>query len=83
MENQPQTMVLKSRRKWFWIGIALSITAAPFPGLIYGIALFLEREYRKEATIIIVVSIAWAFVFFFVSKWLVTAGYLPRFQIIR
>ena len=52
-------MILKSKRKWFWVGMVLSIFVPPVVGLIFGISLFLEKPYRKEASIIIIWSIVW------------------------
>lgn len=47
-------------KKWFWIGIAVALTSVNVVvGLIYGIALAVEKEHRKEGGIIIAVSIVW------------------------
>ena len=43
-------------KKWFWIGIAVGFLNV-LAGMIYGIALALEKEHRKEGIIIIAWSI--------------------------
>ena len=60
MPKEP--MVLSSRRKWFWIGIAVAIFSG-ISGLIYGTALLREKIYKKEALLIIGWSIIWFLIF--------------------
>lgn len=79
MENETD---IKPKSKWFWLGIILGFVAAPLPGIIYGAVLFSEKEYRRDAIIIIV----WAIVYFTISAfligpWLREMGYLPSVQI--
>ena len=50
----------KLGKKWFWIGIVMGFN--PIFGLIYGIALLLEKAFRKEALIIIVWTLIWSLV---------------------
>ena len=47
----------KLGKKWFWIGMVCGFHIGF--GLIYGIALFLEKKFRKEALIIILWTIIW------------------------
>ncbi|MEK7590365.1 MAG: hypothetical protein AAB454_01495 [Patescibacteria group bacterium] len=47
----------KLYKKWFWIGIAVGFFNT-FAGLVYGIALMVEPEHRKEGFIIIL----WSFI---------------------
>lgn len=54
----------KLGKKWFWIGIIVAVLNG-FAGLIYGIALAVEKERRKEGLIIAVLSIIWTLVLFF------------------
>ncbi len=65
-------------KKWFCIGIAVGFFSV-FSGLIYGIALILEKEYRKEGALIIAFSIIWKiFIFSFIVKWFIAKfGFLP------
>lgn len=49
----------KLYKKWFWIGVVVGFLNA-LAGLIYGIALALEKEHRKEGIIIA----AWSFLSF-------------------
>lgn len=50
------TMCLKSRTKWFWIGLVISLIS-PLSGFIYGLALLSEKEYKRESIIIITLAI--------------------------
>ncbi len=43
-------------KKWFWIGILTAVVNFT-AGLLYGVALVVEEEHRKEGTIIIIWSI--------------------------
>jgi len=70
-------------KKWFWIGIVIAIINVT-AGLVYGIALALEKENRKSGIIIIAVAIMW-FIFagYFLGPWLVKSGVLPNYQMLR
>lgn len=57
-----KAMVLKSRTKWLWVGLVLAFFLPPVIGLIYGVSLFFERPYRKEAFIIIGWTIVWSLI---------------------
>ena len=57
-----EPMILSSRKKWFWIGIVLTIMDQT-AGVIYGIALLLEPPYKREGRIILIWN-----VFFFLLK---------------
>jgi len=46
----------KFPKKWFWIGAIISCLNL-FAGLIYGIALIVEKEHRREGIALIVLSI--------------------------
>lgn len=65
-------------KKWFWIGIVVAIMNGA-AGLIYGIALVVEPEHRKEGIVVIL----WAFIAFgltyMLAAWLQSQGYLPTF----
>lgn len=70
----------KLYKKWFWIGIVVGLLN-PVAGLIYGIALLAEPEHRQEGIIIVVWTIVWAFLSYYLGLWLVKQGYLPTFQL--
>jgi len=72
-------------KKWFWVGIAIAITSANvIAGLIYGIALALEKEYRREGLIIIIFTFAWfAVAAYWLGPWLIKAGVLPHYQLLK
>ena len=65
--------------KWFWIGIVMSFLNAA-AGLIYGIALAIEKDHRKEGLIIIGWAIVWTLiVFLLIGPLLVKSGYLLKY----
>ena len=57
----------KLGKKWFWLGIFFSILF-PLVGLIYGIVFLTEKNNRREA--IIIVSISLLFILFFAFSYL-------------
>jgi len=70
-------------KKWFWIGIVVAIFNI-ITGLVYGIALVLEKDKRKEGIIIIVITIVWfIFVNYFLAPWLINAGILPHMLLMK
>ena len=69
-------MVLKSKRKWFWIGMIIALFLPPIPGFIFGFAMFTEKPYRKEALIIIVWSAVWAVLTYLIAQYVVSHGLL-------
>lgn len=76
-QNNPDNN-FKLWTKWFWIGIVMSIFNI-VGGLVYGIALVLEKERRKEGTIIIIFTVAWIiFVVFLLDPQLKNWGVMPK-----
>ncbi len=47
----------KLGKKWFWIGVAIALFNV-LSGLVFGTALMLEKKYRREGLIIILVAVA-------------------------
>jgi hypothetical protein len=47
----------KLGRKWFWIGIAIALFNI-LSGFIFGIGLMMEKKYRREGLIIVLVAVA-------------------------
>ncbi len=73
----------KLGKKWFWIGMVVAFLNVVV-GLIYGIALAIEKNHRKEGLIIISWSIVWALIgFFIIGPWLIESGIVPQFEVIR
>ncbi len=70
----------KLYKKWFWIGIVAGFMN-PVLGLVYGIALLVEKDHRKEGWIIIILTIVWAIISYNLGIWLTKQGYLPTFQV--
>lgn len=68
-------------RKWFWIGVVVSILH-PISGIIYAIALLTDskKKYSKEALIIVLVGIAWTLIaIVWIAPWLRGMNFLPKF----
>lgn len=59
MMGTGKEMVLKSRTKWLWVGLAIALFLPPVPGFIFGFSLLTEKPYRKQALIIIAWTIVW------------------------
>ncbi len=73
----------KLGKKWFWVGIVVS-TLNVVAGLVYGIALMIEKERRKEGAVIAVFAIVWAvFAVFVLGPWLVNSGILPQYKLLK
>jgi len=73
----------KLGKKWFWIGIVVS-TLNIVAGLVYGVALVVEKDHRKEGLIVMAWAIIWALIgFFVIGPYLIKSGLLPEFQMIK
>ncbi|MBU1255841.1 hypothetical protein KKE74_00260 [Patescibacteria group bacterium] len=70
---------LTSRKKWLWLGITIALLNPVFSGLILGIAFWTEPELKKESRIILGISIIWGIIFIYLSRWLMSQGYLPSY----
>ena len=66
----------KLYKKWFWIGLVVGFLNG-IAGLVYGIALVLEPERRKEGGLIIMWSIAMTILAVTATKYLQSRGILP------
>lgn len=73
----------KLGKKWFWVGIVVSIFNI-IAGLIYGVVLIFEKDHRKEGVIIVAWAVIWTLIgFFVISPYLVKSGLMPQFQIVN
>lgn len=74
----------KLGKKWFWIGVILSLLQ-PLAGLVFAIALVLEKDHRKEGGILIIVSLVIGIGGYYFQQYLTAQGiYIPpRFQFIE
>lgn len=83
MEQNISNDKFKLWNKWFWIGIVVAISNI-IAGLVYGIALAIEKDRRKEGIIIVIVAIGWLiFTNYILGPWLLESGLLPRYQLLR
>ena len=68
----------KLGKKWFWIGIvigALNVVA----GVIYGIALIIEKEHRREGLIIAVFSLVFiSLIIWFIGPLFMDNDFIPK-----
>ena len=70
-------------RKWFWIGIVMSLFNVA-AGLVYGVAVLMDKEHRKEGAIIIAFALIWFFFAAYVlGPWLIKSGILPNYKLLR
>ncbi|MFA5083931.1 MAG: hypothetical protein WC475_00895 [Candidatus Paceibacterota bacterium] len=60
----------KLYKKWFWIGIIIGFFNSLW-GIVYGIALWVERDHRKEGMIITIWSIISGIVSIYVIRWII------------
>ena len=63
-------------KKWFWIGIVVGFLNM-LAGLVYGIALVMEPEHRKEGLIIVAWSVISFMVIFYIVSNIENSGLLP------
>jgi len=64
-------------RKWLLVGVVIALVS-PVSGLILGITFWTESKLKKEAKVVIALSVIWGLIFIYLSNWLVGQGYLPR-----
>jgi len=76
MDNNSSS-IFSFDRKWLLIGIVITLVS-PISGLILGITFWTEPKLKKEAKVVIVLSVIWGLIFIYLSNWLVEQGYLPR-----
>jgi len=69
----------KLGKKWFWIGFVVCLN--PVLGLVYSIALLVEKDHRKEGTILLIWTIVWAIISYCLSFYLAKTGILPKYRL--
>ena len=70
-------------KKWFWIGIAMSLFNV-VGGLVYGIAVLMDKETRKEGGILIAIALIWFFFAEYVlGPCLIKSGILPQYRLLK
>ncbi|MFH1611692.1 MAG: hypothetical protein ABH887_00235 [bacterium] len=77
-ENQQEEnnkFSVNSKKKWFYIGLAITLVNPVFSGLIIGAAFLSEPELKKYGRIIITIAVLWGVVVLFLSRWLMKQGY--------
>lgn len=78
IDSQEKTNgVFSFDRKWLLIGVVIALVS-PVAGLILGVTFWTEPKLKKEAKVVIALSVIWAVIFIYLSNWLVEQGYLPR-----
>lgn len=76
-KEKDEKITLSSRKKLFWLGITIALLNPVFSGLILGFVFWTEPELKKEAKIILVLSLVWGIGLVYFSNWLIGQGYLP------
>jgi len=83
MPEEEQNDKFKLGKKWFWIGMAVALLNVT-GGLVYGIALLIEKKHRKEGLIIVVFALVWAAIgIFVISPMLVKSGIFPGYTLMK
>ena len=75
--SEKKEIKLVSRKKWLWLGIIIALLNPIFSGLIIGLAFWTEPELKKEAKIVLAIAVIWGIIALYLTRWLVTQGYLP------
>ena len=70
----------KLYKKWFWIGLVTGFIN-PILGLVYGLALIVEKDHRKEGIVVFIWTVLWTIINYYAIIWLAKEGYLPTFQL--
>lgn len=76
--NGKEGIVLSSKKKWFWLAIAVALIS-PVSGAVLAVALLTEPKMKKIGMIIFVLSFVWGILSLFLINWLADSGYLPAF----
>ncbi len=77
MYNQSNMDQFSIYKKWFWIGIVIGFLNG-VAGMVYGIALFLEHNHKKEGLIIMAWSLAVFILALALISYLRSQGLLPQ-----
>lgn len=75
LPNRDNKFNLTSKKKWFWVGLAITLVNPVFSGLIIGAAFLSEPELKKQGRIIITVAVLWGVAVLFLSRLLVQQGF--------
>ncbi|MFC1700977.1 hypothetical protein ACFLZ0_02470 [Patescibacteria group bacterium] len=73
--NKEDKFNLTSKKKWFWVGLIITLINPIFSGLVIGSAFLSEPELKKQGKIIIALAIIWGVVALFFTRWLFSKGY--------
>ncbi|MGC9049161.1 MAG: hypothetical protein ACP5IX_03010 [Patescibacteria group bacterium] len=59
MSDKTLDQVSVSKQKWVIIGLLITLVNPIFAGLIYGLALWREKGFKREGELIIFLSLVW------------------------
>lgn len=76
-KKEKEEVVLSSRKKWLWLGIVIALLNPVFSGLVLGFVFWTEPQLKKEGKIILAIAILWGLAAIYLSRWLISQGYLP------
>jgi len=63
-----EKVVLKSRQKLIIIGLLITLVNPIFAGLIFGLYLYSEKEFKKDGRLIIILSLLWGGISFILVR---------------
>lgn len=75
LQNRDTKFNLTSKKKWFWIGLTITLVNPVFSGLIIGAAFLSEPELKKQGRIIITIAVLWGVAVLFLSLLLAKQGF--------
>lgn len=67
---------ITSKKKWFIIGIIITILNPIFSGLVISFAFLTEPKLKREGIILLVISFVWAVILAYLIEWLKRGEYL-------
>lgn len=59
MSDKALDQVSVSKQKWIIVGLLITLLNPIFAGLIYGLSLWREPDFKKEGKLIIFLSLIW------------------------
>ncbi len=73
-----EKITLSSKKKWFWLAIAVTLIS-PVSGIVLAVAFLTEEDLKKQGRIILVLSIIWGVISVYLIRWMANKGYLPAY----
>ena len=68
LNKTEEKILVSSRKKWLWLGIAIALLNPVFAGLLTAAFYLSEPELKKEGRIVAVIAILWGAVLFYLAR---------------